>query len=100
MAFYEQKFPDHRATLLSYVQDSTLPTYFGITTAQFSTGLNELLTTYFKAGSGFQSFTNPGSGHVLWFSPTLATTTATGPVTVQQFLTKMVTDDPAWASVQ
>ena len=37
-------------------------------------------------------------GHVLWFSPTLADA-ATGGVTVQTFITQMVTDDTAWTSV-
>jgi hypothetical protein len=90
-----QQFGTHRATLLSYVQDTVLPTFFQVTTAEFSQGLSEELTNYFKPNTGFQYFTNPGMGHVLWFSPTLQSGAG---VTLKSFLTKMVTDDPTWAS--
>jgi hypothetical protein len=93
--FYAAQFGTHRGALLSYVQDSTLPQFFGITTAAFSMGLQEEITTYFNPNAGFQYFTNPGSGHVLWFSPTLAT----NGTTVQQFVTEMVTDSKSWTSV-
>ena len=99
LGFYAKQFPTHRASLLSYVQDSVLPNFYGITTAQFSTGLAEEISTYVTPDSNFQYFTNPGSGHVVWFKPTLATTTASGDVTVQQFVTKMVTDDATWTSI-
>jgi hypothetical protein len=95
LAFYDKTYPTHRATLLSYVQDSTLPTFFGITEAQFEQGLAQELAMYFTPSSSFQYFTNAASGHVLWFSPMLTT----NGVTVQQFMTKMVTDDPSWTSV-
>jgi hypothetical protein len=93
--YYSQKFPDHRAALLSYVQDTTLPTYFGVTEAEFSMGLQEEISQNLDPSPAFKYFTNAGMGHVLWFNPTLTT----GTVTVQQFVTQMVTDDPAWASV-
>jgi hypothetical protein len=98
LGFYTKEFPDHRAALLSYVQDSVLPLFYGITTAQFSMGLNELLTTYFTPNPNVQYFTNVGKGHVLWFSPTLTNGNG-GTTTVQQFVTQMVTDDKGWTSV-
>jgi hypothetical protein len=89
----------HRGALLSYVQDSTLPSFWAITTAQFTQGLQEDLSTYFAPAvpaSPLRSFTANTSGHVLWFDPTL---TVSG-VTLQQFVTQMVNDDPSWTSVQ
>lgn len=88
-------FPTSTLALLSYVQDSTLPAYYGITTAQFTSGLQELLTNDFVPTTRFKSFTVSASGHVLFFTPQL---TVSG-VTLQQFLTKMATDDPTWATV-
>jgi hypothetical protein len=97
IGFYVQEFPDHRGALLSYVNDSVLPNFYQITTAQFAMGLNELLATYFKPNPELQSFTVDASGHVLWFGPTMAGEPAFLPQ-LQQFLTQMVTDDKAWAS--
>jgi hypothetical protein len=73
-----------------------LPSYFGISQSQFTTGLDEELTTYFAVSSNLKSFQANGSGHVLWFQPTLQ---ASG-TSVEQFLTLMATDSPAWESVQ
>ncbi len=94
LGFYNQQYPDHRATLLSYIADSTLPSFFGVSEAQFEQGLNEDISMYFTASSPFKAFTVNASGHVLWFDPQLTT----GGVTLQQFITQMVTDDAAWAS--
>jgi hypothetical protein len=76
----------------SFARSGTSP---GITTADFSTGLNEEITTSFASAAGLRYFTPPGSGHVLWFNPAL---TVSG-VTVQQFVTQMVTDAPGWSNV-
>jgi hypothetical protein len=94
-AYYDAKYASHRGTLLSYTQDSVLPSFFSITTAQFTSGLDEDLADYFTASDPLQSFVINASGHVLFFSPQLATT---GGVTLQTFLTNMVTD-AAWTSV-
>ena len=98
LPFYATAFPGQRATLLTYISDSTLPTFFGISTAQFTQGLNEEIATAFPASNqDFQYFSVQASGHVLWSHPSL-TVTATSTVTLQQFVTQMVTDDTAWAS--
>jgi hypothetical protein len=97
--WFASKGAGHRGALLSYVQDSTLPSFWQISTAQFAQGLQEELSTYFAPAvpaSSLRSFTTNAPGHVLWFSPTL---TVSG-VTVQQFVTQMVNDDPSWGSVQ
>jgi len=96
LPFYAKSFPGQRAALLSYVQDSVLPSYYGVTEAEFEMGLQEVITKDIDPTPTFKVFTNPASGHVLWFSPALTTSG----VTVQQFVTQMVTDAPAWASVQ
>ena len=93
--FYAEQFPTHRIALLSYIQDSVLPTYFGITTANFESGLADDISAYFTPNPNLHYFTNPGSGHVLLFNPSLTT----NHVTVKQFVTQMVTDEPGWTSV-
>jgi Pectinacetylesterase len=93
--YYEKEFSTHRAALLSYEEDTVLPSFFGITEAQFTAGLNQDIGTYFGSASALKYFTNAGAGHVLWFTPTLTT----GTTTVQEFITQMITDDPSWASV-
>ena len=97
LGFYQQQFPTHRASLLTYIQDSTLPTYFGISEAAFEQGLMEDLSMFFTPGTGFNYFSVNAMGHVLWFSPTLTATT--GGATLQQFVTQQVTDDKSWTSV-
>jgi hypothetical protein len=94
--FYEKNLPTHHGALLSYAEDSTLPDYFMISQQQFDMGLAEDVSTYFTPGANLKCFIAPGAGHVLWFSPDLATKG----VTLRQFLTDMVTDAPAWADAQ
>jgi hypothetical protein len=93
--YYETAFPSHRGALLSYTEDSVLPTFFGISTAQFTEGLGEDIARYFAPTSNLKYFTNDAPGHVLFLTPTLTTSSTT----VQQFITQMVTDDPSWANV-
>jgi len=96
LAFYQKEFPNQKAALLSYAQDSTLPGYFMIPQQQFDMGLAEDIATYFTPGANSKVFIAANAGHVLWFTPMLTT----NGVTLQQFLTQMVTDDPAWADEQ
>ena len=94
LGFYEQQFPTHRLALLSYVQDSVLPSFFGITEPEFEQGLMEDQTAYFGASTNAKYFTVSSADHVLFFG----TTPATDYAPLQQFVTQMVTDDPSWAS--
>ena len=94
--FYAGAFPNHRGTLLSYTMDSTLPNFFGITTSDFTMGLEEDVATYFDPSANLKVFLDSNSGHVLFFDPSLTSQT----VTLEEFLTKMVTDDASWASVE
>lgn len=93
--YYAQKYPDHRAALLSYSQDSVLPTYYGISVTQFTTGLDDVLTTQFQPNANLGAFVDDASGHVLFLTPTLTS----GGVTVQSWITSMVTDASTWATV-
>lgn len=88
--FYAKTYPDHRGALISYTKDSVLPTFFGITQDKFAMGLEEQATTKFDPSQNLRYFIYSGSGHVLWGKPSLAT----NGVTVREFVTKMVTDDP------
>jgi hypothetical protein len=93
--YYAQKYPDHRAALLSYSQDTVLPSYYGISVAEFTTGLDDVITTQFEPNANLGAFVDDASGHVLFLSPTLAS----GGVTVQSWITAMVTDASTWATV-
>jgi hypothetical protein len=87
-SFYGKEFPGQRGALLSYTQDSVLPTFFGITTAEFQSGLTELTTTRLDPLPDFHYFLVGASGHVLFFSPSL---TSKG-VSLTTWLTQMTTD--------
>ena len=93
-AYYATAFPHQKAALLSYTADTVLPTFYGLTTAEFTMGLDEEIMTMFEPTTNLKYFTFTGAGHVLWFTPSLTT----NGVTVQQFLTLMVNDDPTWTS--
>ena len=94
-SFDSSAFPNSRGALLSYQQDSVLPLFYGISTQKFTQGLTETETQFFDPSANLRYFNVSGSGHVLWFSPTLSTQSTT----VLQFITLMVTDDPGWTSV-
>ncbi len=98
LPFYATAFPNQRATLLSFIDDSVLPTFYGISTAQFVTGLNEDIAADFTTkDANFQYFTVNQMNHVLFFTPTLTPGTA-NTTTLQTFITQMVTDDTSWTS--
>jgi hypothetical protein len=90
-----QALPNNHAALLSYTQDSVIPIFYGLTTAEFTTGLTELVSQEITPNAGFRSFLDNAVGHELWAMPALAS----AGVTVQTFLTQMVTDDAGWLSV-
>jgi hypothetical protein len=93
--FDSSAFPNSRGALLSYQQDSILYLFYGISKSKFTQGLGEVETQFFDPSANLRYFNVSGSGHVLWFSPSLSTNSTT----VLQFVTQMVTDDPAWGSV-
>jgi len=94
-AYDSMTFPESRGTLLSYEQDSILPSFYGISTSDFTTGLLETEQDFFDPSANLRYFNVATSGHELWFSPDLMV----NGVTVREFITSMVTDDTNWASV-
>ena len=93
--FGSTTFPGSRGALLSYQNDSVLPSFYFITTQKFTLGLGEVEAQLFDPTMNLRYFNASGSGHVLWFDPALSTQSTT----LQQFITLMVTDDPGWGSV-
>jgi hypothetical protein len=73
-----------------------LPSYFGITDAEFTEGLTEAQNKQFKPHPNLHYFVVAGGGHVLWFNPTL---TSDG-VVEESFITNMVTNAAKWTSVR
>lgn len=94
VGFYGRTFPDHRGAFLSYTKDTVLSQFNGITTAQFEEGLNAETETQMDPYPSLHYFIFEKSSHVLWSDPLLTT----NDVTLQQWLTQMVTDDPSWTS--
>lgn len=92
--FINSTVPAHRIALLSYTQDQTIRGYLGLSALQFSSGLTELSAAQFDSSTNTARFFIAGQSHVLLFNPTLAV----NGVTLQQFITQMVTDDPVWKS--
>lgn len=88
-------FPDSRGALLSFEQDNVLPTFYGISTSTFTIELLATEQQYFDPSSNLRYFNVAASGHELWFTPDLSV----GGITVRDFITALVNDDPDWGSV-
>lgn len=98
MPYYRERFPPpHRMGLLSYTQDSTISTYFGITGAMFQTQLNALMTTGFDPTPNFRYFTATGTQHTMVGSIGRATTMGTA---LLDWVTAFATDSSTWSSVR
>lgn len=69
LAAIAAKYPSDRMSLLSYEQDSVLPSYYEISESQFNTALNALVTDVIAPTSNVKYYFVPGSGHVLLFNP-------------------------------
>jgi hypothetical protein len=94
--FFADNYPQSRGALISYTGDSVLPSYYEISSSKFTSGLSELLTSEFAPHTNLQYFTLSGTGHVvLAGSPSITT----AGVTIEQFITDMVTNSPTWTSV-
>jgi hypothetical protein len=92
--YYGKKFADHRGALLSFTEDPTLSQFSQITTADFEKGLDEMTKAQIDPNPNLHYFLVKDTKHVLWFTPSLTTKN----VTLQQWLTQMVTDDESWTS--
>lgn len=88
-------FPSDRMALLSSRQDRVFASYVGLSGDEYQAQL-ELLASEVLAPSGaWQPFFVDGDTHSLLFDPTSA---ASNGVTLQSWLTQMVTDSDAWTA--
>jgi hypothetical protein len=95
-SFFASVHPGNRAAFLSYSNDTVIPSYYGITSSQYNAGLNEFLASPFNPNTNYAYFILNGSGSVIMPGPPSQSTDG---VTLAQFLSEMVTNDPAWTSV-
>lgn len=96
--FYATRFPPpHRMGMLSYTQDRTISTYFGITGPQFQTLLDGLTRTSFDPRPNFRYFELTGNDHTMIGN--LATVTSPGGTTLLQWVTAWATDASPWENV-
>ncbi len=90
------KYPASRGALLSYMVDPVVAAYFGISLAEFTEGLVTLAPAI-NALANSHYFGKAGSNHVL-LKAGWAKVSQSG-VTLKQWITQMVDDDPNWKSI-
>jgi hypothetical protein len=95
IAFYGANMTGRRAALLSYTQDSVISLFFQIPGAQVEAGIG-VLATAMAPFDVWRHFYVAGASHTVFGTPDVSQ----NGVTVREFVTKMVTDDPTWSSVQ
>jgi hypothetical protein len=84
-----------RGALLDFTQDSVLPGFMNISTAQFGMGLDALAQQRLEALSRVRYFFADQAGHVLLPHPDLSQ----NGVNVWDWINQMESDDPSWQSV-
>jgi hypothetical protein len=89
-----QRFPNDRVSLLSFAQDTVIPSFFGLTEAQFQTDLAATISGAIVPAPNARSYVVAGSGHVLLFEPA----SLDQGVTLTTWLAQQVGDSPAWTS--
>jgi hypothetical protein len=93
--FYGAEMTGHRAALLSYTQDAIISTFYGLDGNEFESAV-EALATLMDPFDVWRHFFKTGGGHTLIGTLDVEE----NGVTVREFVTKMVEDDPGWASVE
>lgn len=88
--------PTHRVALLSYIQDSVIPGFYGLSTSEFTAGLNDLVASEFDPYTNAAYFFVNGRDHTLLGG---AYSASVNGVTLEQFIAQMITDAPTWTSV-
>lgn len=97
--YYRTRFPPpNRMGLLSYTQDRTISTYFGLTGAQFETSLNDLLRTAFDPAPNFRYFVVTGTNHTMVGG--FATLRGPGGASLLDWVTAWATDGSPWSNVR
>ncbi len=99
LPYYRTRFPPpHRMGLLSYTQDRTISTYFGLTATQFESALDDLLRTGFDGAANFRYFVLPGANHTMVVGiPTLRS--ASG-ASLLEWVTAWASDGTTWNNVR
>lgn len=95
IAFYGTTMTGHRAALLSYTQDSVISLFFQIPGTQVEMGLGALKAEMAPYDI-WRHFFVTGTTHTVFGTPEVSQ----GGVSVRQFITQMVTDDPNWVSIE
>lgn len=93
--FNATQMPDNRGALLSYRPDTVNPSFFQITPADFTTGLNLTLANRWDPFPTKRYFIVGSSGHALLANLSVQS----NGMSLETFLTRMLTDDPAWMNV-
>lgn len=94
--FYATALPKNRGALLSYTHDQVIAGYFLTTEAKVAEGLDVLAGQIDKYENA-RYFYVDGNSHVLLGNP--AGISQNG-ITAQEWLSRMLSDDPSWASVK
>lgn len=97
LPYYLTAYPKARFALLSYVDDSVIPQFYSMGSAQFSSALNELVATTFDPSSNARAFIVAGSGHTMLRS---ASPAASGTVPLWRWLTTMMDDTATWSTAR
>ena len=91
------RFPDDRFGLSGTTRDAVLPTFFGLTVEAYAAALLDVQTTIYDAVPNVRTFTVDGGQHTLILHPAGV---QQGGVTLQTWLTRMLSGDPTWANVR
>jgi len=94
LAAIAKHYPHDRMSLLSFEQDSALPSFYGITAAQFSAALDALATHVIEPAPNVRYYFAPGSGHVLLVDPA----NFNQGVNLVTWLGQQLDGSPAWKS--
>ena len=90
-------FPNDRMALLSSLQDAVIRGFYGMQGPAFQTALLALSTDELDPLPHFHRFFVSGATHTMLGSPSAYTTKG---VVLWTFITQMITDDPAWTTIE
>ncbi len=97
--YYATRFPaPHRMGLLSYTQDRTISTYFGLTGTAFQALLTSMLTTSFDGRANFRYYVLAGNNHTMLGS--LGSLTSPSGGSLLNWVTAWATDGATWENVR
>jgi len=90
-------YPKARFALLSYRDDTVIPQFYSMGSAQFTSALDELVTTTFDPSTNARAFLVAGSGHTMLLS---ATPAKSGTLPVWSWLATMMDDAATWSTAR